>query len=76
MRQRQSGCIINMASRAATVDTLLGMGYNCAKAAVVRFTSLLQLELETDGLGEKIHTYALHPGGVLTGMGSGSSGNS
>jgi NAD(P)-dependent dehydrogenase (short-subunit alcohol dehydrogenase family) len=71
MRERKSGCIINIASRAATVDTPFGMGYNCAKAAVVRATSNLQLELDDDGLGEQIHTYALHPGGVMTAMGAG-----
>ena len=70
MRERKTGCIVNIASRAATVDTPLGMGYNCAKAAVVRATSNLQLELDDDGLGEQIHTYALHPGGVMTAMGA------
>lgn len=71
MRERRFGAIINIASRAATVDTPLGMGYNCAKAAVVRATSNLQLELDDDGLGEDIHCYALHPGGVMTAMGAG-----
>lgn len=70
MRERKSGCIVNIASRSATVDTPLGMGYNCAKAAVVRATSNLQLELDDDGLGEQIHMYALHPGGVMTAMGA------
>lgn len=71
MRERKSGCIINIASRSATVDTPLGLGYNDAKAAVVRATSNMQLELDDDGLGEQIHTYALHPGGVMTAMGAG-----
>jgi NAD(P)-dependent dehydrogenase (short-subunit alcohol dehydrogenase family) len=70
MRERKSGCIINIASRAASVDTAPGLGYNDAKAAVTRATSCLQLELEGDGLGEYIHTYALHPGGVPTAMGA------
>ena len=70
MRHRGSGCIINIASRAATVDTPMGLGYNDAKAAVTRATSCLQLELDNDGLGEKIHCYALHPGGVPTDMGA------
>lgn len=73
MRERKSGCIINIASRAATVDIPLDLGYNDAKAAVVRATSTLQLELEDDGLGEQIHTYALHPGGVMTAMAAGKS---
>lgn len=70
MRARKSGCIITIASRAATVDTMLGLGYNDAKAAVTRATSCLQLELDLDGLGDSIHTYALHPGGVYTAMGA------
>lgn len=73
MRERKTGCIINMASRSATVDTPLGLGYNDAKAAVVRATSNIQLELDRDGFGDQIHTYALHPGGVLTAMGAGKS---
>jgi len=71
MRERKSGCIINIASRSATVDTPLGIGYCEAKAAVVRATSVMQLELDSDGIGEDVHTYALHPGGVLTAMGAG-----
>jgi NAD(P)-dependent dehydrogenase (short-subunit alcohol dehydrogenase family) len=63
MRERKSGCIITIASRAATVDTMLGLGYNDAKAGVTRATHCLQLELDMDGLGEQVHTYALHPGG-------------
>jgi NAD(P)-dependent dehydrogenase (short-subunit alcohol dehydrogenase family) len=70
MRARKSGCIITIASRAATVDTMLGLGYNDAKAAVTRAIHCLQLELELDGLGEHVHTYALHPGGVYTAMGA------
>ncbi|KAK5443253.1 hypothetical protein LTS15_010788 [Exophiala xenobiotica] len=64
MRERKSGCIINMASRAATVDMAGGLSYNSSKAAVARATSTLQEEFEQEGLGEHLHTYCLHPGGV------------
>lgn len=69
MRSRPTGgCIITIASRAATVDTLLALGYNDAKAAITRATHSLQLEFDTAAL--PVHTYALHPGGVATAMGS------
>ncbi|KAG8631687.1 hypothetical protein KVT40_000827 [Elsinoe batatas] len=64
MRERKSGCIVNLASRAATVDYPGGLSYSSSKAAVVRATATLQEEFEAEGLGEKIHVYALHPGGV------------
>jgi len=64
MKDRKSGCIINMASRAATVDMAGGLSYNSSKAAVARATHSLQEEFEQAGLGEQLHTYCLHPGGV------------
>jgi short-subunit dehydrogenase len=64
MRQRKSGCIINMASRAATVDMPRGVSYNSSKAAIVRATASLQEEFEEEGLGQDLHIYCLHPGGV------------
>lgn len=71
MRERKTGIIINIASRAATVDFPFGLGYNSSKAAVARATSTLQEEIDLDGLGETVQTFALHPGGVYTAMGSG-----
>lgn len=68
MRRRKSGCIINLASRAATVDMPRGLSYNSSKAAVVRSTATLQEEFEHEGLGQQIHTYCLHPGGVWGAM--------
>jgi NADP-dependent 3-hydroxy acid dehydrogenase YdfG len=47
MKERKSGCIINMASRAATVDMAGGLSYNSSKAAVARATHSLQEEFET-----------------------------
>ncbi|KAJ4509691.1 hypothetical protein HRR83_006995 [Exophiala dermatitidis] len=70
MRARKAGIIINIASRAATVDFPFGLGYNSSKAAVARATSTLQEEIDLDGLGETVQAFALHPGGVYTAMGS------
>ncbi|KAH0830901.1 hypothetical protein AYO21_11547 [Fonsecaea monophora] len=67
-RERRSGVIINISSRAATVDMPFSTGYTSSKAAVARATSTLQEEIELDGLGDAIQMYALHPGGVLTAM--------
>lgn len=66
MRERKSGVIINIASRAATVDFPFAIGYNSSKCADTRAISTLQEELDLDNLD--IQTYALHPGGVYTAM--------
>ncbi|KAL6241456.1 hypothetical protein RBB50_011720 [Rhinocladiella similis] len=66
MRERNSGIIIDIASRAATVDFPFAIGYNSSKCADARAISTLQEELDLDNLN--IQTYALHPGGVYTAM--------
>lgn len=71
MKERGSGCIVNIASRSGTVDVPMTLGYVTSKAALIRATHTLQKEMELDGLDPAIHMYALHPGGVLTGMGGG-----
>jgi NAD(P)-dependent dehydrogenase (short-subunit alcohol dehydrogenase family) len=71
MKQRGSGCIINIASRSGTVDVPMTLGYVSSKAALIRATHTLQLEMELDGLDPAIHFYALHPGGVRSSMGGG-----
>ena len=68
MRERKDGCIVNLASRAATIDMPTGLSYCSSKAAVARATATLQEELELEGLGEHVHTYSLHPGGVWGAM--------
>jgi len=68
MRERKTGAIINLASRAATIDMPSGVSYCSSKAAVARATSTLQEELEVEGLGEDICAYSLHPGGVWGAM--------
>lgn len=67
-RERKKGVIINISSRAATVDFPFAVGYTSSKAAVARATFTLQEEVELDGLGEGVQLYALHPGGVPTAM--------
>jgi NAD(P)-dependent dehydrogenase (short-subunit alcohol dehydrogenase family) len=73
MKARGSGCIINIASRSGTVDVPMTLGYVTSKAALIRATHTLQLEMELDGLDPAIHLYALHPGGVRSSMGGGKS---
>jgi NAD(P)-dependent dehydrogenase (short-subunit alcohol dehydrogenase family) len=70
-RDRGAGCIINIASRSATVDVPMTLGYVTSKAALARATHTLQREMVLDKLDPAVHLYALHPGGVLTGMGGG-----
>jgi short-subunit dehydrogenase len=68
-RTRGRGVVVNIASRAATVDFPFAVGYTSSKAAVARATGTLQEEIELDGLGEKgVLLYSLHPGGVPTAM--------
>jgi len=67
-QERKRGVIVNISSRAATVDFPFAVGYTSSKAAVARATFTLQEEVELDGLGEGVQLYALHPGGVPTAM--------
>jgi NAD(P)-dependent dehydrogenase (short-subunit alcohol dehydrogenase family) len=71
MRDRGQGCIINIASRSGTVDVPMTLGYVTSKAALIRATHTLQLEMALDNLDPAIHIYALHPGGVRGAMGGG-----
>ncbi|PNS16811.1 Diacetyl reductase [Sphaceloma murrayae] len=68
MRERSSGCVINIASRAGTVTTPFAGAYSMGKAALIRATNCYQVESEVDGFGDKIQFYALHPGAVKTQM--------
>jgi NAD(P)-dependent dehydrogenase (short-subunit alcohol dehydrogenase family) len=68
MRERKQGCIINIASRAGTVNTPFAGAYSTGKAGLIRLTACLQAELAVDGFGDSIHVYALHPGAVKTDM--------
>jgi NAD(P)-dependent dehydrogenase (short-subunit alcohol dehydrogenase family) len=68
MKKRRNGCIINIASRSGSLDLPGTLAYSVSKSAVIRAVGCIQLELDTEGLGDDIHVYALHPGGVLTDM--------
>ncbi|KAH7392866.1 3-oxoacyl-reductase [Pyrenochaeta sp. MPI-SDFR-AT-0127] len=68
MRQKNQGCIINIASRAGTVSTPFAGAYSAGKSGLIRATSCMQAELAVEGYGDNIHVYALHPGAVKTDM--------
>jgi NAD(P)-dependent dehydrogenase (short-subunit alcohol dehydrogenase family) len=68
MKERKSGCIICVASRSGSLDLPGGISYSVSKAAVIRAIGCIQMEIDWEGLGNDIHMYALHPGGVLTDM--------
>lgn len=63
MRERKKGVIINVASRAGSMDFPSGLAYCVSKSAVIRLTGCIQLALDAEGLGDDIQIYALHPGG-------------
>lgn len=52
---------------AGTVNTPFGTQYGSGKAALIRAVGCIQEELDLDG-EKNIHVYALHPGGVLSGL--------
>ena len=50
-----------------TVSSPFAVQYNSGKAALIRAVGCIQEELTLDGFND-IHIYALHPGGILTGI--------
>lgn len=68
MREKKRGVVLNISSRAATVAVPYSASYGASKAALVNLSACLQAELDTEGLGSDVHVYALHPGGVRSGM--------
>jgi NAD(P)-dependent dehydrogenase (short-subunit alcohol dehydrogenase family) len=72
MKARKRGVIINVASRAGTIDYVGSFAYAVSKTALVRAVGCIQKELDAEGLGDEIQVYALHPGAVLTDMPKGS----
>ncbi|RKL12928.1 hypothetical protein BFJ70_g16061 [Fusarium oxysporum] len=64
---RRMGCVINVVSRAGTVDVPFNSSYSTSKAALIRLTGCVQMEVDMLGLHD-IHLYAMHPGAVLTGI--------
>jgi len=68
--QRGAGCVINMASRAGTIDMPFNTAYSVSKAALIRLTSCVQEELKVAGHHD-IHLYALHPGAIASNLTAG-----
>jgi NAD(P)-dependent dehydrogenase (short-subunit alcohol dehydrogenase family) len=64
MLARQQGCIINIASGAALEPRPFSSAYAGAKAAMLRLTDSLAADVAQQG----VRVFALHPGGVRTGL--------
>ncbi|KAK4186300.1 hypothetical protein QBC35DRAFT_274172 [Podospora australis] len=62
------GCVLNIASRAGTVAIPYSTSYCASKAALINLTACTQKEIDIEGLGEKVHLYSLHPGGIKSKM--------
>ncbi|KAK4180939.1 hypothetical protein QBC36DRAFT_2362 [Triangularia setosa] len=67
-REQRSGCVLNIASRAGTVAIPYSTGYCSSKAALINLTACAQKELDIDGMGNEVHMYSLHPGGIKSAM--------
>ncbi|KAK4947783.1 hypothetical protein LTR10_013291 [Elasticomyces elasticus] len=72
MKQRNSGTIVFLSSRAAVADLPWTTAYNCSKVAVTKFVGSLQAELEVvqkvEGGFEAngIQLFSIHPGEIET----------
>ncbi|KAI1613937.1 hypothetical protein EDD36DRAFT_210901 [Exophiala viscosa] len=72
MKQRNSGTVVFLSSRAAVADLPWTTAYNCSKVAVTKFAGSLQAELEVvqrveggfDANG--IQLFSIHPGEIET----------
>ena len=64
MIERQSGCIVNVASLAAMQPYPYALAYSVAKAALVRFTDSLAAAVRQFGIG----VFAISPGLVRTAL--------
>jgi len=67
LREQRSGCILNVASRAGTVEIPFSTSYCASKAALINLTACVQKECDIEGYSD-IHMYSLHPGGVKSEM--------
>ena len=67
MRKHNKGVIINVASRAGVVSGAMSSAYSASKAALIRATGNIQMELIQEGK-DGISLFSLHPGGVQTAM--------
>ncbi|KAL2151476.1 hypothetical protein VTH82DRAFT_6574 [Thermothelomyces myriococcoides] len=66
-RERRSGCVLNIASRAGTVAIPYSTSYCASKAALINLTACTQKEIDIEGLDD-VHLYAIHPGGIKSTM--------
>ena len=67
-RTQKSGCVLNISSRAGTVAIPYSTSYCASKAALINLTSCVQKEMDIEGLGEDVHLYSIHPGGIKSAM--------
>ena len=66
-KAQRAGCVLNIASRAGTVAIPYGTSYCASKAALINLTACAQRELDIEAY-DGVHLYALHPGGIKSGM--------
>ncbi|KAF5646094.1 Dehydrogenase reductase SDR family member 7B [Fusarium tjaetaba] len=66
--ERRRGCVINIVSKAATVDFPFNISYCTSKAALTKLTSVLQAEVDEVAPSSDINLYAIHPGAIRSGM--------
>ncbi|KAL8965320.1 MAG: hypothetical protein Q9183_003915 [Haloplaca sp. 2 TL-2023] len=66
MKAQKSGTIISLASTSGSQDIPFNSAYAASKAAVIKFNQDLGVELEGTG----VMCFALHPGSVITDLGS------
>lgn len=62
MRARGGGVVLSLASTSATLDIPFASAYAASKAALIKWTQDLSVELEGSG----VRCYTLHPGTVAT----------
>ncbi|KAH6868928.1 hypothetical protein B0T10DRAFT_596052, partial [Thelonectria olida] len=66
--ERRRGCVINVASRAGSLNVPFNISYSTSKAALIRLTSAIQAEVDEVAPSSDIQLYSIHPGAVLDGQ--------
>lgn len=66
--ERGRGCVINLASRAGTINVPFNISYSTSKAALLRLTSALQAEVDEVAPSSDIQFYSIHPGAIRSGI--------
>ncbi|KAH7248151.1 hypothetical protein B0J15DRAFT_562205 [Fusarium solani] len=62
--ERRRGCVINVASRAGSLNLPFNISYSTSKAALIRLTSAIQAEVDEVAPSSDIQLYSIHPGAV------------